>query len=453
MGELIVRAYYHPETEQLTCTVPARQDNLETFRISFEIRLNDVPRAFTEDLLLFGYYRDPVPISMEPIIAPRWGGMNLYIAGALFFEHPDLRCRFGKNGPVVQGIINATLNVLVCDIPPQVRGSASTVLVQMSQNAQQFVDFTEDIMNLEYYGINSVSPIAGPLPVDGAQRTFTITGQNLKNYDQTGTRPDVLCVFRIATGAVLVETALNFNELGQRVLCREPLIPGMLPGPLIIDVDMGQIPMGTAKTVQTRDELVYSYYSPNASTAQVHPSVGLEAGGNILEVGGSLLAHTPAIICRFSNDLSAASGPGSFVHSSLILCRSPPFPVPRTPAEGMSFSRQLGVHSAVSLRVSLDAAVSFLPADGSQFTYLLPPSLHSVRPFKLPYSRQHARWPVTVQGANFAATAELSCKTLTNGSYAPAPCSIADSCPVNSSRCYVCVCMRAVRQWDCRVQN
>ena len=454
MGELVVRAYYEPETEQLTCTVPARPDNLESFRISVEIRLNDVPRAFTEDLAVFRYYREPTPISMEPIIAPRWGGMNLYIAGVLFFDHPDLRCRFGQDGPVVQGMINATLNVLVCRIAPQVRGGASKVIVQVSQNAQQFVDFTEEFMFLDYYGINLVSPIAGPLSVAGSQRTLTITGQNLKNYDETGTRPDVLCVFHVATGAVVVgnhseyvfsirlQSALSFSEIGQKVLCTEPLIPGMLTGPLFIDVDMGQLPLGEANSVQTRDELMYSYYSPLASTAQVYPAVGLEAGGSVLEVRGSLFSPTPAIVCTFSNELSAASGPGSFVHSSLILCQSPSFRVPRTPAEGLSFSRELGVHAAVTLRVSLDAATSFLPADGSRFTYLLSPSLRRVHPFKLPYTAELARWPVTVQGANFANIAELSCKTLTKGTYAPAPCSIFDSCPVNSSRFCMLVCAR-----------
>ena len=83
--------------------VPPRPDNLETFKISLEVRLNDVPRSWTEDLVPYEYFTTPIPISMLPTMAPRAGGINLYVAGAFFYEHPDLRCRFGETGPVVSG--------------------------------------------------------------------------------------------------------------------------------------------------------------------------------------------------------------------------------------------------------------------------------------------------------------------------------------------------------------
>ena len=73
MGERIVRAYYDAATERLTCEVPPRPDNLETLKISLEVRLNDVPRAWTEDLVPFEYFPMPIPISMGPTMAPRAG--------------------------------------------------------------------------------------------------------------------------------------------------------------------------------------------------------------------------------------------------------------------------------------------------------------------------------------------------------------------------------------------
>ena len=82
--------------------MPAKPDSLKTDSINLEIRLQDVPHSFTQDLVMFGYYTDPTPLSMQPSVSPRAGGIQLLVQGVLFFSHADLRCRFGQGGTEVR---------------------------------------------------------------------------------------------------------------------------------------------------------------------------------------------------------------------------------------------------------------------------------------------------------------------------------------------------------------
>ena len=301
-----VRAFYHAQTQELTCTVPARPENLEATYINLEIRLQDVPNAFTEDLVLFSYYTDPTLMSMGPKMAPRIGGVELYVVGVMFFEHPDMRCRFGgQGGHVVKGYLNKTISAVVCMVPPW-RNALSRVLVEVTQNAQQYIEFRSETMFLDYYGIDSVSPVAGPLPASNSAapptlRTLTISGQNLRNYDTSGAREGVQCLFRFINSThdvgnqtmhtyTTVKVASSSLDIGrQQVQCQEPHLPGKPTGPMTIDLDLGQTPLGLeGPSVSTQDRVPYHYYSHLTSSGAVLPAVGLETGGTIVDVTGTL---------------------------------------------------------------------------------------------------------------------------------------------------------------------
>jgi hypothetical protein len=138
-------------------------------------------------------------------------------------------------------------------------------------------------MRGQYYGIDALSPIAAPIPSPlTAPRLLTVRGQNIRNYDETGTLPNIKCLFtlvtlpdlsgsgeghavRVPVGAVaeapqvvhVSYAAAGLSLAQQFVLCAEPCIPGMQTGPVTVDLDMGQLPLGLDKTVPTRDGLVY----------------------------------------------------------------------------------------------------------------------------------------------------------------------------------------------------
>ncbi len=157
----------------------------------------------------------------------------------------------------------------------------------------------------------------------------------------------------------------------------ECYLSDLTPGNYDVSVLMNGLSFGSNVTIQIL---------PMGVIDLISPSSGYEAGGATVLVRGRSFVEADDIVCIFDG----VDTLGSFVNSSLLLCRSPPY------YEGdVSFKVKIGEHF-----------LHFNSSSGSQFRYYANPKFVSTFPTVLPYEGGVS---LTIRGSGFISNHLLEC--------------------------------------------
>jgi hypothetical protein len=293
-------------------------------------------------------------------------GQVVTVVGSDFQHTWELSCRFGLD-MTVQGLY-MTSTLVSCSVP--VHGAGIVTLGVINNG----VDAPASTVSFEYAAaMGGVTLVPSRGPVVGGS-TVTVSGLTMEAEGGP-----VTCLFGAERGVGTVSA-------DGTVVCTTPRVAKSGRVSVSVSSDSGQS--------SVVDELLFVYYDEPVVT-KVYPERGALEGGNQLSVIGSGFS-ADGLQCRIGE--TVVGWPDArLVTSSAVLCV--------TPAASAA--------GDVPVEVSLNGGVDFTD-DGRQYTYAVGASVSGARPSRGISGLEGQ--VVTVVGAHFEHTGELSCRFGHDGS-------------------------------------
>lgn len=319
---LYTEAFYQPSLDLVMCKSADGQVAFGGSAVSLQVSLN--AQQYTDDLLLFQYFKAPFVTALSPSTGPVEGGTCITLSGQNFIDGSNYRCRFSHGG--VKHLVDATADQL--SIPPVVRcysphvdgQGATNYDFQLSLNNQDFTRLVDNPAHFGYHGNSSLSafsPSSGPVLGD---TNITIAGRHL------GSGSDYRCRFGWMGSVVELVVPAQFEAQSGDVTCVAPDSQGHYGGLPIEVTQNGQ--------QYTDYGVFYVYYGPVAVSRLVPVAGPAQLDTTVLVWGGNFDLGSDyrcgvgdrGSALRFP-ELAAGRGvsniPATRVNASFLKCRSP----------------------------------------------------------------------------------------------------------------------------------
>lgn len=180
--------------------------------VGFDVALNG--QQFSHSGQQFQYLGVSTLGFLQPTSSPDAGNTTLTVTGTNFVMGPYTACRFSTVNParsILLPAINATSTVMTCQVPPLCSAratpdcfdtTASSVIVDVTMNGQQFSSNTLSFRYFSLPSIFSVSPAAGPIT---GGTLVTVSGTQIVNS------ANLVCSFDdiVVSGLCLADPCLS----------------------------------------------------------------------------------------------------------------------------------------------------------------------------------------------------------------------------------------------------
>ncbi|CAN0054030.1 unnamed protein product, partial [Heterosigma akashiwo] len=308
----------------------------------------------------FEYWPKPAVLYAHPDRAPGATEVEINVYGKNFTNTDSLRCIFGT---VSRRATWVSQNEIRCTSPKHI---PSRVYLEVSNDGRNpsasAVEFTFQAAP----SVLSIRPARGPYH---AHTAITVTGSN---FDPTGGAAALAC--RIGDVSVPV---LEYRSSHEVVCVAPPHRAG--PGSVAVTVTTNN-----ASYTDPAGAPVYYTYDPRVEVLVLNPERGAPEGGQEVLVTGIGFLNTTTLACKFDDQETTAT----FITSTSLLCTAPAHALGDVPVE-----------------VTLNG-IDYSGSD-TRFLYASKPAISAVWPVLGPAARGGT--VVSVRGAHFARTAELSC--------------------------------------------
>jgi hypothetical protein len=291
-------ALFISDTE-LVCSSPAHLVG----DVPLEITTNGVD--YTQDGFLFTY-RPHVDVNLvAPFTGPLGGDTYVTLSLSASIVEGDaasLRCRFGQQTVDVVSITPATATEpakVTCRVPPALRAVAATVLVDLTENGQDYTSSGIVYTYVTHAAVTRLTPHRGS--VLGGQDVI-VSGRNFTNHASTA------CAFGDPNaGGVVVEAVWHSST---EVRCVAP--PGV-PGKVVVEV--------TNNGQDFTYSGLYFEYLNDPVVHEVRPTHGPLTGHTAVTVIGDGFLAVDTLACRFGLVYVPVL---EVLSSTAIVCVSPP---------------------------------------------------------------------------------------------------------------------------------
>ena len=234
---------------------------------------------------------------MDPSAGPLLGGTVVQVHGVGFRQADGLVCRFAT--PADGGSVAArwlTDSLLECRA--RARDVAGNVTVEVSINSQ---DFSTSGVVFEYVDnpvVGGVRPAQGPI---GGGTLVGVHGGPFRERSAS-------------LGTLYCRFGLHSLSRAQRVSSEviECASPAHIAGGALVEVSLNGLDF-------TRSGVSFVYLSP--SIEAVHPALGPELGGTLVQIHGANMVGGSRAFCRFG---AYATSPAAWVSATRMECITPP---------------------------------------------------------------------------------------------------------------------------------
>lgn len=156
------------ESTKISCNAPPSYVNRYA---NVEITLNN--QQFTDDNLVYTYYKPPYIFDMEPRQGPTKGNTNVTIIGTNFKENTAFRCKFGEI--IVDGVYISKHKVS-CMAPSHPR--AEFVAVSLAFEKDMWSSGQAKYLYYDQPTVSKIEPTCGP---EQGYTQITVYGENFIN--------------------------------------------------------------------------------------------------------------------------------------------------------------------------------------------------------------------------------------------------------------------------------
>jgi len=396
---------------ELECASPAHEATppLGDY-VQLETTNND--QQYTSNQIYFDYYPAPNITGAKPNVAPRRGGTLVTLGGLKFLSkthhYPTiLLCKFGE---IVSKAVFLDSETLQCNTP---KAPSGTIFLEITMNGQQY---TEDLTEFTFFGIDSVYPAIGPL---AGNTMVSVNGKGFMNVSS------IRCRFGFTqTDGVYI----SYFE----ILC---------PSPPVVDASTVPLEITFYQNEWTQSGMNFTYFEPSYVFA-VTPSIegqglGPDRGGSYLLIDGANFVNHETRLnrCRFRSldKKRQTEVDAQWISKEKVFCYSPAWNLLKRGA-GKNGTLGLFQDEVVSLAVTFNGQQYTDTMTGTSLSYLFYPSLEimELAPANAPSSGGPAfgyfvqsRYydgvkmftTVTVYGENFKSSEKTYCKWGNNTYY------------------------------------
>lgn len=334
----------------------------------------------------FVFAAPPQVLAVTPRVGSTRGGTTAIVTGHGFVESSKLACRLSTPSGDATYDVPAqlqTMTSIACLIPPV--ATAGTLLLDVTNNGQQFSDTAVTFKIIEVPLITSLSPVTGTV---GGGTTLSLAGTGLSPHEK------LVCNFLFVDAGVMVPTQGSVASPFAATCTTPPVPPTVLDGIL----DSGMMPSLVTITANITIHLngvdfnaaegvapwTFAFHHPVELTA-VSPVAGSVAGGTTVTIMSTGVPNTQSLRCKFGDELV----PATWLTASALQCVSPPAPQ--------------HVAGTVDLSVSLNSAEASAPL---HFQYTAAVTVAQLVPTSGPVQSATA---VLVSGTNFEDSPSLRC--------------------------------------------
>eukprot|EP00698_Gefionella_okellyi_P008953 TRINITY_DN2247_c0_g1_i2.p1 TRINITY_DN2247_c0_g1~~TRINITY_DN2247_c0_g1_i2.p1 ORF type:complete len:896 (+),score=191.18 TRINITY_DN2247_c0_g1_i2:182-2689(+) len=258
--------------------------------VSFEVTNNN--NDFTVSGLIFAYQADITLLAVAPPNGPLNGNSRVTVTGTNFLSSTSLRCRFGSVS-VSATYVSATQSV--CLSP--VTASAGPVILEMTNNGQDFSNSLLQYRYLANINVTTVAPTSGPAK---GGTVITLRGLNFDNNNLLSCRINSTVVTATWVSATVA-------------LCATPAVLSATY----------TVPVAISNNNQDFTKCTLYKYRPTETVGSVTPVFGGDIGGTFVQVFGTNFANDGGPLCRFG----IATSPAIFVSATEFNCLAPANPV------------------------------------------------------------------------------------------------------------------------------
>jgi hypothetical protein len=407
--DIVVLAQYDSNLKTVFCQTPEKPADLTEDSLSVQVRLATSVFFTMQDFKFMYYPNGGVKISsVQPSFLAWRESYTIAISGSNFVDScQHLYCIFGT---FAAGTLNcqdptrcvksiatfANSSHITCSMPAFDNLTSTQLHITMNNGV-----FFNMASSLIFYGILNLFPLSGSI-VGGFP--LLITGVNFPLVDLVDSDDPLsgaLCLFFNSSGVLYSTSGARQNPQTRQCTC---IIPPAQQSQIASEISV-DIRLFTERGIFTTKSRFRFQYFKVPKYFSILPTIGAIDGGTRVVVYGQDFVATPTAQCKFGVFLT----PAIFVSSSIYNCIAP------------------AVIQAGSVLVYVSVNGQDFLTDSYPFSYSLIPRVLSLYPNLLPLSNSStiSSFLITVQGANFKSTPNLSCKFILRYQSPCAACGVA----------------------------
>ncbi len=393
--DIIVLAQIDPNRKTTVfCRTPEKPADLSEDLLSVQVRLA-TNVFFTQQDFKFMYYPSGgVKISrVQPSFLAWRQSATIAISGSNFVDSCQyLYCLFGTFTAGSQSCEDPSRCVkslatfsnsshIACNMPAF--DNLTSTQLHVTMNNGVFFNFASSIV---FYGIMSLFPLSGSI---SGGFPLLITGVNFPTVDLVDSDDPLSgarCLFYNSSGLLYGTSGAKQNPQTRQLTCNiPPAQQSQVASEIFVDVRLN-----TERGVFTTNSRFRFQYFKVPKYFSITPTIGAVDGGTRVVVSGQDFVSTPTAQCKFGTFMA----PAVFVSSSVYNCVAP------------------AVVQAGGVLVYVTVNGQDFLKDSFEFFYSLVPRVLSLHPNLIPLTNSStvSSFLITVRGANFRISADLSCR-------------------------------------------
>jgi hypothetical protein len=407
--DIIVLAQYDPVLNTVFCQTPERPADLLEDTLSVQVRLASSV-LFTQQSFKFMYYPSVgVRIhQIEPSFLAWRQTYTIAISGSNFVDSCQyLYCFFGT---FAAGTLNcedptkcvksnakfSNSSFISCDIPAFDNVTSTELHVTMNNGA--FFDFASTII---FYGIKTLFPLSGSIVGGFSLQIIGVNFPLVDLEDSDNPLSGATCLFYNASGFLFSTSGARQNPQTRHCTC---ILPPAQQSQVASEISV-DVRLYTERGIFTTRSRVRFQYFKVPRYFSISPTIGAVDGGTQIIISGQDFVATPTAQCKFGS----ISSPATFLSPSVYNCVAPT------------------VTQAGNVLVYVTVNGQDYLTDSYEFSYSLNPRVLSLHPNLLPLTNSSSisSFLITVRGANFRNSPNLSCKFIINYKTPCSACGVA----------------------------